>query len=211
MQQATLGVNTNQAPEKQQRSASGSHSSERPLQTSRRVASDTQQPSRQNGPVLGRGDKQPRELRDTKGKRVASERSPGRDEDPPRGSLSPVVSSSGSRHSLRSPAVTRSPRESTDAVAKSPSPRPPPRFVSHEMAVQVSPLRRGYSSPTRPNHGRDTPALDAQEVFRSMVREVMYEVRQEERQDMINLHLDVVRAGRMWKVSYAIEVSNSCC
>lgn len=40
----------------------------------------------------------------------------------------------------------------------------------------------------------------AQELLRAVVKDVMYGYRQETREDIKGLHLDLLRMGRSWKV-----------
>lgn len=40
----------------------------------------------------------------------------------------------------------------------------------------------------------------APDLLRAVVRDVMYEFQQETREELIGLHLDLVKAGRGWKV-----------
>ncbi|KAF8514070.1 WD40-repeat-containing domain protein [Gautieria morchelliformis] len=66
-------------------------------------------------------------------------------------------------------------------------------------ALQVSPLR---SSPLRVTAGgsNSTESGGAQELLRAVVKDVMYEYRQETREDIKGLHLDLLRMGRSWKM-----------
>jgi hypothetical protein len=66
-------------------------------------------------------------------------------------------------------------------------------------ALEVSPLR---SSPLRVTAGgsNSTENGGAQELLRAVVKDVMYDYRQETREDIKGLHLDLLRMGRSWKV-----------
>ncbi|KAG8906675.1 hypothetical protein FRB99_006376 [Tulasnella sp. 403] len=81
----------------------------------------------------------------------------------------------------------------------------PPHVYPTETAVQLSPLRKSIALPSpyrmsrQDMSGTDRTGVDAHERFRAIIRDVMMEIRQEERRDMVALHMDIVRAGRTWK------------
>ncbi|KAL6301609.1 quinon protein alcohol dehydrogenase-like superfamily [Sparassis latifolia] len=73
-----------------------------------------------------------------------------------------------------------------------------------ELAMQVSPRRPASAwapvvSPLRlagsPRAGQNT----AQDLLQTLLRDAMYDFRQETRSEMVGLHLDLVRMGRGWR------------
>ena len=72
--------------------------------------------------------------------------------------------------------------------------------------LQVSPLR---SSPlhVRTERSNVTENGGAQELLRAVVNDIVYEYRQETKEDIKGLHLDLLRMGRNWKVCGIFHLS----
>ena len=73
------------------------------------------------------------------------------------------------------------------------SPRRPVTNVSSAAQWTSSPLRHLAIDPSKPS------VSSAQDLLRTIVRDVMYDFRQESRAEMIGMHLDLVRIGRGWR------------
>lgn len=74
-----------------------------------------------------------------------------------------------------------------------------PASSSPSSGLHLSPLRGLglVNSPSRPRTGTGTGG--AQDLLRAMIKDVMCDFRQEAREEVIGLHLDLVRMGRGWK------------
>jgi protein NEDD1 len=73
---------------------------------------------------------------------------------------------------------------------------PPIESTSNGLQDKIwapSPLR---ASASNLNHDGST---SAHELLRTIVQDVMYDYQREARQEMVGLHLDLVRMGRGWK------------
>lgn len=66
------------------------------------------------------------------------------------------------------------------------------------VSMSVSPRKPMSASPAVPSPLRPT-SNSAPEFLRSLVRDAMYEYHQETKAEMMNLHLDLIRAGTGWK------------
>lgn len=66
---------------------------------------------------------------------------------------------------------------------------------------QPSPLRRSMGPQPAPMPMPTSPgsSATAQDFLRNIVRDVMFDYQMETRQEMMGLHLDLVRMGRSWK------------
>jgi protein NEDD1 len=73
------------------------------------------------------------------------------------------------------------------------SPRRPVASVSAAAQWTSSPLRHLAIDPNKPS------VSSAQDLLRTIVRDVMCDFRQETRAEMVGLHLDLVRMGRGWR------------
>lgn len=80
----------------------------------------------------------------------------------------------------------------------------------NERSLVISPLRRGKpaqhdwaaASPTRfamPSSPGVPTTGPAHELLRTIVKDVMCDFQQESRNEMVGLHLDMLRMGRNWK------------
>jgi hypothetical protein len=62
--------------------------------------------------------------------------------------------------------------------------------------MQVSPMRAPAARLSMPT------SAEAQEFLRNVVREAMFEREEEQREELRALHLDMVKMGRAWKVTF---------
>jgi protein NEDD1 len=80
---------------------------------------------------------------------------------------------------------------------------PPSQPYHTQTDMQISPRRpvglatSSVPSPLRPLAG--SASGSAQDLLRSLVRDVMFEHHQETKAELMGLHLDLIRAGRSWK------------
>ena len=76
-------------------------------------------------------------------------------------------------------------------------------FPNDPIPMQVvSPFRKFVlaTSPSRgPRSTSSSSSAAVQELLRSVMQDVMYDFRQETREELVGLHLDLVRMGRVWK------------
>ncbi|KDQ21801.1 hypothetical protein BOTBODRAFT_40457 [Botryobasidium botryosum FD-172 SS1] len=73
------------------------------------------------------------------------------------------------------------------------------RYEEMSTALQLSPAKRQPLGPVSPYKQPSSAANSAPDLLRAVVRDVMYEFQQETREELIGLHLDLVKAGRGWK------------
>jgi len=73
------------------------------------------------------------------------------------------------------------------------------RYEEMSTALQVSPTKRHPLAPVSPYKQGSGAMNSAPDLLRAVVRDVMYEFQQETREELIGLHLDLVKAGRGWK------------
>jgi protein NEDD1 len=105
-------------------------------------------------------------------------------------------------------------KEKTVGFAGVGSGSPSPKIAGKEkrnLAMQVSPRRTdpgadATAAPWAPSPLRHSavdaslpPASSAHDFLHTIVRDVMYDFRQETRAEMVGLHLDLVRMGRGWR------------
>lgn len=101
-------------------------------------------------------------------------------------------------------ATCKSTNQVVEVQSRSPHPEaastsPPRRPHIPPITLQISPLR---STPLQIS-AEGTNGMEngcAQELLRAVVKDVMYGYRQETREDIKGLHLDLLRMGRSWKV-----------
>jgi protein NEDD1 len=82
------------------------------------------------------------------------------------------------------------------------------RARERSLSMQISPRRPSSAGPGSssnswaPSPLRGSPGAgssSAHELLRTIVQDVMFDFQQEQRKEMVGLHLDLVRMGRGWK------------
>lgn len=93
-------------------------------------------------------------------------------------------------------------RERSLSIQISPR-RPQPTRSSSQTAQSHAYSQSWDASPLRPRHAGHMPgtpsAGNAQELLKTIVKDVMYDFQKETKAEMMGLHLDLVRMGRGWK------------
>ncbi|KAJ3576856.1 hypothetical protein NP233_g130 [Leucocoprinus birnbaumii] len=101
----------------------------------------------------------------------------------------------GVRERERSLSLQISPQRPLAGIASSSS-QPQAHKPSHSWDASPVPLSRSRQTAHLPG----TPSAgSAHELLRTIVKDVMYDFQRENRQEMMGLHLDLVRMGRGWK------------
>ena len=97
------------------------------------------------------------------------------------------------RERERSLSMQVSPIRRSTTTTTSPSGLPSTSSGLHDKTWAPSPLRASGSN------FNNSGGTSAHELLKTIVQDVMYDYQREARQEMVGLHLDLVRMGRGWK------------